>query len=47
MNPNFTFDAEGVFDQPIKPLRIKQSKSKRHRQRWIALTKPTTLEASC
>jgi hypothetical protein len=24
MNPNFTFDAEGVFDQPIKPLRIRK-----------------------
>lgn len=32
MNPNFTFDAEGVFDQPIKPLRFKTRRA--NKQHW-------------
>ncbi len=44
MNPNFTFDAEGVFDQQIKPLRPRKRRTQRWRRWWIALTKGDTLD---
>jgi hypothetical protein len=47
MNPNFNFDAEGVFDQPIKPLRIKKRRKAKQlwRKHWIVLTDGKKLEA--
>jgi hypothetical protein len=46
MNPNFTFDAEGVFDQPIKPLRIRKRKQRHKKnQQWIPMTDGAVLDA--
>ena len=45
MNPNFTFDAEGVFDQAVKPLRPKRTRKSHWRRWWIALTNGNTLDS--
>jgi hypothetical protein len=35
------FDAEGVFDQPIKPLRIRKRKQRRQKfEKWLVMTEP-------
>lgn len=34
MNPNFNFDAEGVFDQPIKPICFKKRRATVHTNRY-------------
>lgn len=42
MQTQFEFDAEGVFDQPIRPVRIR--KRKQRRKKWISMTEGSTLE---